>query len=247
MVKVVPTGVTALDKALMNGLPKGFTALVTGPPGSGTELVAKQFAGAGVKDENVVYFTTTERDEDVMSTMEDFGWNAELKIVNIGNLYYESVLARKLQVSRYRQEGITMKDILRPETGVRAPAGSNVNFLTSLTYEVSKLKPPFRVVVDSLDFFLEYYAHADVLSALRTIKAHTQHEEGVALLTMLSGVYDTRTQSGVEEIVDCIVELERVRHENEFRRYVILRKVRNHPEKTGLYEYTITDKGITAT
>jgi KaiC/GvpD/RAD55 family RecA-like ATPase len=64
---------------------------------------------------------------------------------------------------------------------------------------------------------------------------------------MLSGVYDTRTQSGVEEIVDCIVELERVRHENEFRRYLIIRKVRNHPEKTGLYEYTITDKGITAT
>ncbi len=246
MAKVVSTGIAALDKALMNGLPKGFTALVTGPPGSGTELVAKQFAGAGVKDESVVYFTTTERDEDVTSTMEEFGWTAQLKIVNIGTLYYESVLARKLQVSRYRQEGITMKDIMRKE-GERSPTGPNVNFLTSLTYEVSKLKPPFRVVVDSLDFFLEYYAHADVLSALRTIKAHTQHEEGVALLTMLSGVYDTRTQSGVEEIVDCIVELERVRHENEFRRYVILRKVRNHPEKTGLYEYTITDKGITAT
>lgn len=246
MVKVVSTGITALDKALMNGLPKGFTMLVTGPPGSGTELVAKQFAGAGVKDESVVYFTTTERDEDVTATMEEFGWTAQLKIVNIGNQYYESVLARKLQVSRYRQEGITMKDIMRKEDE-RSPTGPNVNFLTSLTYEVSKLKPPFRVVVDSLDFFLEYYAHADVLSALRTIKAHTQHEEGVALLTMLSGVYDTRTQSGIEEIVDCIVELERVRHENEFRRYVILRKVLNHPEKTGLYEYTITDKGITAT
>ena len=244
MAKVVSTGIAALDKALMNGLPKGFTVLVTGAPGADAELVAKQFAGAGVKDENVVYFTTTERDEDVTSTMEDFGWKSDIEIVNIGNLYYESVLARKLQVSRYRQEGITVKD-LRPEpAGKRVPA--NVNFLTSLTYEVSKLTPPFRVVVDSLDFFLEYYAHADVLSALRTIKAHTQHEEGAALLTMLSGVYDTRTQSGVEEIVDCIVELERVRHENEFRRYLVLRKVRNHPEKTGLYEYTITDKGITA-
>jgi len=245
MAKVVSSGITALDKAVMNGLPKGSTVLVTGPPGSGTELIAKQFAGAGVRDENVVYFTTTDRDEDVTATMKDFGWTADIEIVNIGNLYYESVLARKLQVSRYRQEGISVKD-LRAESGGRAPAPS-VNFLTSLTYYVSKRKPPFRIVVDSLDFFLEYYAHADVLSALRTIKAHTQHEEGIALLTMLSGVYDTRTESGVEEIVDCIVELERVRHENEFRRYLVLRKVRNHPEKTGLYEYTITDKGITAT
>jgi len=244
MAKVVSTGIVALDKALMNGLPKGSTVLVTGPPGSGTELIAKQFAGAGVRDENVVYFTTTERDEDVTATMKDFGWTADLEIVNIGNLYYESVLARKLQVSKYRQEGISVKD-LRAESGGRSPAPS-VNFLTSLTYYVSKRKPPFRLVVDSLDFFLEYYSHADVLSALRTIKAHTQHEEGIALLTMLSGVYDTRTQSGVEEIVDCIVELERVRHDNEFRRFLVLRKVRNHPEKTGLYEYTITDKGITA-
>lgn len=243
MAKVVSTGVAALDKALMNGLPKGFTVLVTGPPGAGMELLAKQFAGAGVKDENVVYFATTERDEDVTGTMEDFGWKSDIKIVNIGNQYYENVLARKLQVSRYREEGISVND-LHPDPK-RPMEGRNVNFLTSLTYEVSKLKPPFRTVVDSLDFYLEYYSHADVLSALRTIKAHTQHEEGAALLTMLSGVYDTRTQSGVEEIVDIIVELERVRHEGEFRRFLILRKVRNHPEKTGLYEYTITDKGIT--
>ena len=244
MAKVASTGIAALDKALMNGLPKGFTVLMMGPPGSGTELAAKQFAGAGVKDENVVYFTTMERDEEVTSTMEDFGWKSDIEIVNIGNLYYENVLARKLQVSRYRQEGISVKD-LRSEAAGKSP-GQSINFLTSLTYYVSKRKPPFRIVVDSLDFFFEYYAHADVLSALRTIKAHTQHEEGVALLTMLSGVYDTRTQSGVEEIVDCIVELERVRHENEFRRILVLRKVRNHPEKTGLYEFAITDQGIVA-
>ena len=202
------------------------------------------FAAAGVKGENVMYFTTTERDEDVTSTMEDFGWKSDITIVNIGRLYYESVLAKKLEVSRYREEGISVKDLR--VTASDRERRTNVNFLTLLTYEFSKLKPPFRAVVDSLDFFFEYYPHADVLSALRMIKAHTQHEDGVALLTMLSGVYDTRTQSGVEEIVDGIVELERVRHENEFRRILVLRKVRNHPEKTGLYEYSITDEGITA-
>jgi len=120
-----------------------------------------------------------------------------------------------------------------------------INFLTSLTYETSRLKPPFRVVVDSLDFFLEYYDHVDVLSSLRTIKAHTQHEEGVALLTMLTGVYATRTQSSVEEIVDCSIELQRERVQNAFKNYLIIRKVRNHPEMTGIYEYKITKEGIT--
>src|SRR3970282_367297 len=109
MAKVVSTGIASFDKALMNGLPRGFTVLVTGPPGAGTELVAKQFAAAGVKGENVMYFTTTERDEDVTSTMEDFGWKSDITIVNIGRLYYESVLAKKLEVSRYREEGISVK------------------------------------------------------------------------------------------------------------------------------------------
>ncbi len=234
----------SLDKSLMDGIPRGFTLLVAGPPGSGTELFAKQFASAGTDKENVVYFTTTERDQDVTSTMEHFGWKSSMKIVNIADQYYRTVLAKELEISRYRQEGITMKDIMAASKE-KTEERRGINFLTSLTYETSRLKPPFRVVVDSLDFFLEYYDHVDVLSSLRTIKAHTQHEEGVALLTMLTGVYATRTQSSVEEIVDCSIELQRERVQNAFKNYLIIRKVRNHPEMTGIYEYKITKEGIT--
>lgn len=238
------TGIDALDKSLMDGIPKGFTLLVSGPPGSGTELFAKQFASSGIDSENVVYFTTTERDQDVTSTMEHFGWKSSMKIVNIADQYYKNVLAKELEISRYRQEGITMKDIMA-QTKEDLEERTGVNFLTSLCYETSRLKPPFRVVVDSLDFFLEYYDHVDVLSSLRTIKGHTQHQESVALLTMLTGVYATRTQSSVEEIVDCSIELQRERRENVFKNYLIVRKVRNHPEMTGIYEYMITKEGIT--
>lgn len=243
MAKTGSTGLPALDKALMDGLPKGFTVLVTGIPGTGLELFAKQFASAATKDEGVVYFTTSERDEDIVGTMHDFGWKADATIVNIGNQYYETVLARRLEASRFRQEGITIKDIQKfraPEGGLRR----EVNFLTSLSYEISQLKAPFRLVVDALDFFLESYDHAEVLSALRTMKAHVQHAEGLALVTMLSGVHDPRTQSGVEEIVDCVFELERVREGASFKRYLVIRKVRNHPEKTGIYPLGLTKGGL---
>jgi KaiC/GvpD/RAD55 family RecA-like ATPase len=242
--KTAPTGIIALDKALMNGVPKGFTVLVTGVPGTGLELFAKQFAGAsGARDENVVYFTTSERDEDIVGTMQDFGWRSDLTILNIGNQYYETVLARRLEASRFRQEGLSMKDLTKlrvQEAGVRR----EVNFLTALSYEISQLKPPFRVVVDALDFFLEYYDPPEVLSALRTVKAHVQRTEGIALLTMVNGVHDARVQSGVEEIVDCIFELERVREGAAFKRYLIIRKVRNHPEKTGIHPLTLSKDGL---
>ncbi len=246
MVEVVSTGIPGLDKALMDGVPKGFTLLVTGGPGAGMELFAKQFAAGASKDENVTYFTTTERDEDIQATMDHFDWRAEMNVVNIGRQYYETVLAKDLQVSRYRQEGITMKDIKRynQETGGRKRRRS-MNFLTALTYEISRLQPPFRIIIDSLDFFLEYYDHHNVLSALRTIKAHTQHDDGIALITMLTDVYDTRTESGVKEIVDSIIDLERTRVGDEFKRSLVIRKVRNRPGRTGIYSYTLTDKGIT--
>jgi len=241
--KTASTGIPALDRTLMNGLPKGFTILLTGVPGAGLDLFAKQFAAAGAKDENVAYFTTSEQDEDVVGTMQDFGWKADLTIINIGNQYYETVLARRLEASRFRQEGITMKDLLKVKATDASPR-RDANFLTALSYEVSRLRPPFRVVVDSLDFFLQYYDHEEVLSALRTIKAHVQRSEGLALLTMLAGVHDTRTQSGLEGVVDAIFELERVREEASFRRYLVIRKIRNHPEKTGIYPLGLTKDGL---
>lgn len=245
MAKTVSTGVAALDKALMDGVPKGSTLLVTGTPGCGMDLFAKQFAAAGGARENVVFFTSAERDEEIRTTMDDFGWKTDLNIVNIGDLYYKTVLARKLEVSKLRQEGLTLAD-LREVRPTEERFRGDTNLLTFLTYQVSKQTPPFRIVIDSLDFFLEYYHHADVLSALRTIKTHTQHEDGVALATMLTGVYGTRTQSGIEEIVDYVIELERDRAGEEYKRYLNLRKVRNHPEKTLIHPIAITKEGIAA-
>ncbi len=234
-------GIETLNKALMNGIPKGYTILLYGSPGSGTELFAKQFAAAGVGKENVIYFTTIERDEDIIATMRDLGWNTNIKIVNIGVEYYQKVLEKELIISRYREEGIPINELFQP---ARKKEEKEVNFLTKVTYEISKLKPPFRIVIDSLDFFMNNYDRTKVISALRTIKAHAQYYGGVALITMLNNVYDTTSQSGIEEIVDIILELEMRRIENGFEKYLIVKKVRNHPEKVGIFRYNVDKNGI---
>ncbi len=242
MVESVSLGIPTLDKALIGGIPKGFTVLVYGSPGAGMELFAKQFTTGAKQGESVAYISTTERDEDVLDTMKNFNWKSDMKIINIGTEYYEKVLAKKLAVSRFRQEGVSLKDI-RSITSEEM-SHETINLLTKLTYEISKLDPPFRIIIDSLDFFLSFYEHSDVLSSLRTIKAHTQHNEGVSLITMLEGVYDTRTQSGIEEIVDVIIELDRERKGTEFKRNMIIRKVRNNPGKTRAMSYVITKEGF---
>jgi KaiC/GvpD/RAD55 family RecA-like ATPase len=232
-------GIPALDEQLGGGIQKGSTVLVMGTPGSGTEFFAKQFASAG--HETVTYFTSTERDEDVLGVMREYGWRTDLKIVNVGTKYYESVLAKKLEVSRFRQEGITLGDIRRFRD---EDSAKEENFLTFLAYEISKLAPPFRVAINSLDFFLENYESPEVLMAMRTIKAHTQHSESVTLMTMLKGVHDSRIQSSIEDLADVILELEHDKQGSEFKKFIIVQKVRNRPVMVGIIPTTFDKTGI---
>jgi KaiC/GvpD/RAD55 family RecA-like ATPase len=232
-------GIPALDEQLGGGIQKGSTVLVMGTPGSGTEFFAKQFASAG--QETVTYFTSTERDEDVLGVMREYGWRTDLKIVNVGTKYYESVLAKKLEVSRFRQEGISLGDIRRFRD---EDSAKEENFLTYLSYEISKLAPPFRVVINSLDFFLENYESPEVLMAMRTIKAHTQHSESVTLMTMLKGVHDSRIQSSIEDLADVILELEHAKQGSEFKKFIIVQKVRNRPVMVGIIPTTFDKTGI---
>ncbi|UCE37866.1 MAG: recombinase RecA [Thermoplasmata archaeon] len=239
---VYSTGVKVLDETLGGGLPVGFTALVSGSPGAGMELLAKQFASGGKDTKNIVYVSTTERNEDVLATMKRLGWTQDLNIINVGTRYYENVLARKLEVSKYRYEGLTREDIDALIHG--AESERTENFLSNLTYEVSRLEPPFRLVIDSLDFFLEQHQHTDVISALRMIKAHVQHSESVAFFTLQKDVYEKRTYSGIEGVVDCIMELDTWIEKAAFKRILVIKKLRNHPERTGAFHYTIGDQGI---
>jgi KaiC/GvpD/RAD55 family RecA-like ATPase len=237
--KLTSIGIPALDEHLGGGIQNGSTVLVVGGPGSGTEFFAKQFASAG--QEPVTYFTSTERDEDVLNVMREHDWRPDLKIVNIGTKYYEVVLAKKLEISRFRQEGVTLEDIrkVKDKDSVREE-----NFLTFLSYEISKLNPPFRVVINSLDFYLENYDSAEVLMAMRTIKAHTQHSESVTLMTMLKGVHASRIQSSIEDLADVIFELDREKIGQEFKKYIVVQKVRNRPGLVGILPCAFDQSGI---
>ncbi len=234
------TGIGILDDALMEGIPKGFTTLMYGTPGSGTDLLAKQFATAGPDTEEAVFVTTTERDADILATIEYFGWKKDIRIINLAKEYYEKVLVKELDVSKFRKEGIRLRDVRKPKEDRKLDA----NLLTTLIYEVSRLKPPFRLVVHSLDFFFEYYDHSNVLSAIRTIKMHTEQSDSVTLLTLDTGVLESKVQIGIEEVVDCVLELERERDRLEFKRNLVIRKLRNHPEKTGVLPVGIGKNGI---
>jgi len=242
-IKSAPSGIPQLDRILMDGVPRGSTLLIEGTSGSGKELFAKQFASAGVGAENVVYFPTDESDEDLITTMKRFNWKTNLKSVNIFTQYYEKILVRELMANRYKQEGLSAREIGKFRG--TAMDREKVNFLNEVVYEISRVKPPFRVVIDSLDFFLTHYPFQEVLAALQTIKAHVQYNKGLALLTLSSESFERKVQMSIESISDIIFEMEVTKMASTYENHLLVKKVRNYPEKAAILIYAITENGIT--
>ncbi len=238
----VSFGIAALDETISEVLPEGYLVLVVGSPGAGMELFAKQYAAGAGEKEQILYVSTSERAEDVKRTMDAYGWSPKMTVLDVSKEYYEKVLSKDLLISRYRQEGINLKDV----KNLKLTLHRGINFLTRLIYNISRLTPPFRVVIDSMDFYFQQYEPRDVISTLRTIRAHAQHSKSVVLVTMMREAYATGTHREAENIADCIITMETKERPTGFEYYLIVTKVLNHPEKTGLFKYSIGAEGIKA-
>jgi len=245
MVEIISTGIERLDEALIDGkgITMGTSMMIEGSAGSGKELLAKQYASAGVGSENVVYFSTDETSDELIDTFEQYNWPTDLRIVNVGTQYFEKVLSRELQASRFKQEGLSVAELRN--LGSYGSTTDQINFVADMTYEISKLKAPFRVVIDSLDFFMQYYNPIEVLSAMRTIKEYAQANGGTIMYTMSAGTCEPRIHSQIEAICDVVIELEVGRMAAEFENRLIIKKIRNHPEKAAVMIYAVTENGIT--
>ncbi len=72
--KPVKTGIAGLDEFLMGGLPPKVI-LLTGSPGSGNEIFARQVLFNRVKSCPVTYFTVNATAESIREDMSAYGWD----------------------------------------------------------------------------------------------------------------------------------------------------------------------------
>jgi KaiC/GvpD/RAD55 family RecA-like ATPase len=236
-------GIPEVDNLLGGQLPKGWLGILSGSPGSGIELLAKQFVQVAAPAVPASYYTTSERTDEVRRAMRDFSFRDDIRIVNISDDYYDHVLSRDLEVSRFREKGISPQDIaqFRME-GLEAP---QVNFVTRMLVELAALDRPFRLVIDSLDFFLEQEEPTAVISLVRQIRYRAQRVGGFALLTLHAGIHEPRTVGILEDVADLLLDAEVSKEHAQFRQFLNIRKVRNHPERTGSVPIVATNKGVT--
>jgi KaiC/GvpD/RAD55 family RecA-like ATPase len=90
----VPTGIKGFDELIEGGIPKGFTVLYCGSPGTGKTIFALQYLYNGAKmfNEKSIYITFEQKRQDLIDQAKQFGWDLEeLEKNNLLKLYTVSI------------------------------------------------------------------------------------------------------------------------------------------------------------
>lgn len=254
MDSTVSTGIEALDQFLKGGLPRGFTTLLLAPVGAGAEIFAKQFA-QGHAGERVVYLTTDESEREVRGTAESAGWDfSGVKVVDLQTEFADAMVAAQAKARpvdgtarrfnpRELVESTTSTDILASR---RAKDGStrNTDYQGRLLDPYARSPGPDRVIVHSLDFFLNLYPLDDLVSTLTAVKAANARQGGLLLLVLAKGAHGPATERRIELLADCLIELEVSRKGTSFERFLMVKKVKNRSTGIGVSTYEITPTGF---
>jgi KaiC/GvpD/RAD55 family RecA-like ATPase len=236
-------GVPELDAALASTLPSGWLGVVEGRSGSGTSLLAKQFAHAGLGRSPVLYYTTYERSDDVNRAFAGFGWPTEgLHAVDLAAEYYDRVLKRDIEVSRTRERGITYRDLV----GVSGQPVQRrtFNLENRLLADLATIDGPFRLVLDSLDLFLELAEPAQVARVARHIRRLAQEYGGQALLVLQEEHAGATARSLLEELADLVIELRTDTAAEPPTIMVAVRKIGDRPDRTGRWHLRVGAGGL---
>lgn len=246
------TGIEALDQFLKGGLPRGFTSLLLAPAGAGAEIFAKQFC-VGTQGGKVAYVTTDESAAEVLQAAREAGWDfGHVEIIDLQTEFADSMLAsqekrhapedRPRVDPRRLVEGADSMDYLRRQKG--KTVSGQADYLQRLVGVQSRLRPPDRVVVHSLDFFLNHHSLEEVVAALTAMKAATARSGGLALWVLSKGAHGAAAERRLELLADCLLELEVTRKGTTFERFFMVKKVKNRAYGIGVSTYDITPHGF---
>lgn len=186
--KLLKTGITGLDELLRGGLPPKVL-LLSGEPGSATEVFAQQVAYNLARQTHISYLTLNKTVEQVRLDMLSFGWDLK-KLESSNNWRFISVPADQL------------RDVIEGE--MRESRSIVVDSLSDAFYGGEALD-----VLDVLRFMSRQNTRFQGLHLALITKGMHDHEVEVAAQHISEGVVDFTVNQGPEYVTRrmCIKKL----------------------------------------
>ncbi len=233
-----------IDRPIVPALPSGWLCVLAGNTSTGAPILAKQFAHAGVGSLPVLFYTTYERTEDLERTFEAFGWDAsEVKVVNLAEEYYQRVLAKGLEAARVREKGLSVADLKVPRARDRTLAPFRLT--DRLLADLAAIDSPFRLVIDSVDFFFEVLEASDVMRVARQIRYRCQSIGGQALLALHAARPDQPVTEQLKDLADVVLEFRSEPKGDRYAHTLYLEKAGRRPDLARVFSARLGEEGWT--
>jgi KaiC/GvpD/RAD55 family RecA-like ATPase len=235
-VQYVPTGVKGVDSLLDGkGIPRGYTILVLGAPGSGKTTFGLQFLKAGTEDgERGVYVSMDEQPEMLLANAESLGLGVK-ELVDSGAMTIIDASPIRVLPARLKL-GVT-------EGGRREFALATL--VTSITEAVDKTKAT-RIVVDPVSTLTVHFAddYERRVAFLDLLAAITKTHCTTLLLAELAEQSEFRRHHFEEFLAHGVMLLTRQRVEGSYTRVFNVEKMRAINHDSQPHPYTIAQGGI---
>lgn len=212
-------GIPELEELLNGGIPKGHIVSVLGSPGTGKSTLALQFIFEGLKnDENCIYLSLEESEEDIIKTADMLGWdlkpyieNEKLNLIRLSALNIKSTIDRvendlpKLfkNSQRLAIDPITLYEMIHEFEAERR----EYLFKFAKNIKESGITTLLLSETNNQNHFQSKYGHIDYIA------------DGIILLRRIR-----EQKLGLVKMTIEVVKMRRVNHSKEIRPYTITQK-----------------------
>jgi len=217
--------------------------LILGSPGSSIEILSKQLSTTG----KTLYITTEETENELMDTMKRFGWEkADIEVIDIASKYSDAILSgEQKRVNVYQQRSkVKLKELIEiGSSGMPPSEKGGEDFLAILSEKLTEKKSD-KIIINSLDFFLNQYSREEVIQTIQAAKISNIKNESVLYMIMTKGIHGDVFERKMEGMADCVLELEVLKKGSTFERFLAVKKMKNYAKKIGIARYVIDSEGF---
>jgi KaiC/GvpD/RAD55 family RecA-like ATPase len=217
--------------------------LILGSPGSSIEIFGKQLSST----KNVLYITTEETKNDVIDTMERFGWDiSNVDILDISSKFSKQILkgiGRPINIYEQKSKS-KIQELIKEGSSNKPPETNKIHDYLSYILDNIKNSKREKIIINSLDFFINEYPKEKVIRTLQEIKIQNTEKKTVIFFIMTKGIYGELLEKKIEGLSDCVIELEVIQKGSTFERFLAIKKLRNFAKRIGIARYVVESNGF---